>query len=94
MGTERSLRRVRLGAEVLADLAEEWGEISEDEQIDFAMQWRDATDHLKALEELHTAGEMTKAQEREYVTIKRRITELLPTIERLDLSSPGVPLSG
>ncbi len=92
--TDMSLRRVRLEAEVLKELAEEWGEISEDEQIDFAMQWRDATDHLRALEELHAAGEMTEAQEREYAKIKRRIAELLPTIERLDLSSPGVPLSG
>ncbi len=92
MHTDMSLRRVRLEAEALADLAEEWGEISEDEQIDFAMQWRDATDHLRSLEELHAAGEMTGAQEQEYAKIKRRIAGLLPTIERLELSSPGVPL--
>ncbi len=89
--TDLSLRRVRLEAEVLKELAEEWGAISEDEQIDFAMQWRDATDHLRTLEELYAAGAMTEAQEREYAKIKRRIAELLPTIERLDLSSPAVP---
>lgn len=92
--TDLSLRRVRLEAEVLKELAEEWGEISFDEQIDFAMQWRDATDHLRSLEELHAAGAMTEAQEREYATIKLRIAGLLPTIERLELSSPGVPLAG
>ncbi|MDP9479235.1 MAG: hypothetical protein M3R38_26745 [Actinomycetota bacterium] len=90
--TDLSLRRVRLEAEALADLAEEWGEISKDEQIDFAIEWRDATDHLRSLEELHAAGAMTEAQEREYAKIKRRIAELLPTIERLDLSSPAVLL--
>ena len=44
--------------------------------------------HLRTLEELHADGKLTEAQEREYDRIKRRIAELLPTIEKLELRSP------
>ncbi len=90
-----SLRRVRLEAEVLADLAEEWGEISEGEQIDFSMEWSEAMSHLRTLEELRSAGDLVAdALEREYAPVRRRVAGLLPTIERLGLEPPGVPLTG
>lgn len=94
--TGKSLMVVRDEAEALADLAAEWDEIPEDEQIDFALEWSDAMSHLATLEELQgtLAKDLTEAQEQQYAEIKRRILELLPTIERLDLDAPREILDG
>ncbi len=94
-----SLIVVRDEAEELAALASpelgEWEELYEDERIDFSMEWSEAMSHLRTLEELRSAGDLlADALEREYAPVRRRVAGLLPTIERLGLEPPGVPLTG
>lgn len=83
---------VRSEVQNLADLAPEWNGLFPDEQTDFEIDWSDAMARFRNVEEARVSGDLTAAQEREWATIRRRVASLLPTIERLDLARPGVPI--
>lgn len=88
----KSIRVVGRQADTLGRLAPEWGDLYEDERIDFAMEWSNTMCHLRTVEEAHRGGDLSAAQEREYAPVRRRVRELLPTIERLNLGKPLIPL--
>lgn len=89
---DQSLAVVRDESEELAELAGEWDGLYEDERVDFSIGWSDAMSHLRTLEELRAGGDLTASQERDYAPVRRSVAELLPTMERLNLATPGVPL--
>ena len=92
MHIDKSIRVVRKQAETLERFAPEWDDFYEDEKIDFAMEWSDTMCHLRTVEEARRAGDLSAAQEREYAPVRRRVKGLLPTIERMDLGRPLIPL--
>ena len=85
---EKSLRLVADELEEVLQLAEEWDELFEDEQIMTALEWSDAMGHLTALEGEHAAGGLSEEQEKRYVALKAELRAALPIIERLSLRSP------
>ncbi len=89
---DKSILVVRDMSGWLSELAREWDDLYEDERIDFSMEWSDAMSHLRTVEGLHAAGELSDEQERAYAPVRRLIAELLPTIRRLDLEEPGFPI--
>lgn len=94
----RDLADISIGAArgAVADLEEHfaprWADLYDGEKDDFAIEWSNDMAHLRGVERLHAAGGLTAAQEREYAPVRRLVAELLPTIKRLELAEPGIPL--
>lgn len=72
--------------------APNWDDLYPDEQTDFDLDWTNAMAHLRAVERAREAGELSEQEEADYAPVRTRLVELLPTVERLGLTGPGVPL--
>ncbi len=73
--------------------APRWADLYDDEKDDFSIEWLNAMGHMRSLEELYAAGSLPGGLHAEYLRLKARVRDLLPTIERLELPKPGVPLN-
>lgn len=91
-GTGRSIFAVRCEIGNLEDLATEWDDLYPDQQDDFLIEWSNAMAHLRAVERARAAGELSAKEEGDYAPVRARLVEILPTVERLGLPGPGVPL--
>lgn len=76
----------------LEDLVPEWDDLYPDERTDFLSEWLNAMGHMRSLEELYGAGELSGRLHAEYLLLKAHVKDLLPTIRRLELAEPKVPL--
>ncbi len=72
--------------------APRWDDLYDDEKDDFSIEWLNAMGHMRSLEELHAAGDLTGRSHAEYLMLKAHVKDLLPTIRRLELAEPKVPL--
>lgn len=90
--SDKRIRVVARQAKTLARFAQLWKDFDEDERIDFAMEWSNTMSHLTDLEDLYRAGDLTDAQVRTYEPVRRRVSELVPTMEHLELPTPLVSL--
>ena len=89
---DASIRTVRGEVGNLEDLAPRWEELYPDEQTDFEAEWSNTMAHLRSVERLHEAGELSPAQTEAYLPTRARLGALLPTVERLGLARPKVAL--
>jgi hypothetical protein len=92
--------RVEIGLEelrtVLGDLREvsvEWDAMSDGERASWSADWDQLmTTYLPLLDRHARANRMPEEQLDRYREVLRALREALPTIERLDLCRPSVPL--
>lgn len=92
-GLAASIDVVRAEAANLEDLAPGWDDLYPDEQTDFEIDWSNAMAALREVEGARAAGKLAEDEERAYGPVRARVVALLPTIERLELPKPGVPLT-
>ena len=92
--TKARLNLVAVRGEVgnLEEMIPEWDDLYPNEQTDFEIEWSNSMAHLRSLERLYSAGELTEELEREYAPVRARVGELMPTIRRLGLAEPGFPI--
>src|SRR3712207_6102860 len=77
----------------LPEVAQEWDELSDGERVSWSLDWDQimASD-LLLLDRQFRAGAMTTEQETRYRALLCDLTAMLPTIQRLQLYPPPVPL--
>ena len=90
---EIELKSLRLMLGDLPEVAQEWDELSDGERVSWSLDWDQimASD-LTVLDRHFRAGEMTTEQEVHYRTLLCELNAMLPTIQRLRLYPPTVPL--
>ena len=90
---EIGLKCLRLMLGDLPELADEWDELSDGERVSWSLDWDQimASD-LPLLDRQIRAGEMTTEQETRYRALLCELKAMLPTIQRLQLYPPPVPL--
>lgn len=92
-GLKASIDVVRAEVGNFEDLAPGWDDLYPDDQTDFEIDWSDAMAALREVEGARAAGELSEDEEREYGPVRARVVAMLPTIERLGIPKPGVPLT-
>jgi len=87
------LKCLRLMLGDLPEIAEEWDELSDGERVSWSLDWDQimASD-LPILDRHFRAGAMTTEQETRYRALLCELKAMLPTIQRLQLYPPPVPL--
>ncbi len=69
----------------LPALAEERDALDEIEQVTFSLEWDHMmADYLTQLAEYHSAGQLTKVQQKSYRELLNRLRDNRPILERLD----------
>lgn len=89
---DRDLRYIVGTLADLEDVAPDWDDESIHVKLDWYMEWGNDMDILQCLREAFENQTMTKAQEKSFVEILNWVQRLIPTIERLELEMPKVPL--
>jgi hypothetical protein len=77
----------------LPEVTEEWQTLPEGERVSWSLDW----DHLMGtylviLERYQSGKELTREQESRYCALKAKLRAALPTINRLNLHRPPVPI--
>ena len=87
------LESLRLTLGELSEVAGEWTRLDDGERASWSLDWDQLmATYLPLLERAYRSGAMTPDQRARYCEILRRLKETLPTIERLQLYPPPVPL--
>ena len=79
-------------ADFLPEMAACWNETSEVSRDVFYLEWRNLMGGLETLNADYYAGRMTAEQGYRYQDVLRKLKDLLPVIERLELNAPSIPL--
>jgi hypothetical protein len=87
------LESLRLMLGDLPEVAEEWNQLDDGEQVHWSLDWDQLMgSDLPLLEAHFRADRMTAAQRERYRAVLTELKAALPLIERLDLYRPTVPL--
>jgi hypothetical protein len=77
----------------LAEVAEEWLLMPEGERVSWSLDWDQLMgSHLPELQRHYSKRDLTPEQRVDYRDLRCRLKEALPTIQRLGLYPPPVPL--
>jgi hypothetical protein len=90
---DASLRDLEAEVSFLPEFAAYWPEESETAQISYMLEWDELMDRLRGLERAYRSGRMTPEQAERYRALLGKLSEALPIIERLGLTSPPVSLT-
>ena len=87
------LQSLRLMLDDLPGVAAEWEQLADGERVGWSLDWDQLMGVLTTvLEPCYRTGEMTSGQRTRYEAILRNLRETLPTIRRVKLCTPNVPL--
>ena len=93
--SDRIDRDLKYVAGTLADLEEvapDWDNEPIHVKLDWYMEWRNDMDTLEYLHDAYERRILTEAQQKSFLDILNWVQRLVPTIERLELDVPKVPL--
>lgn len=86
------LDSIELTVHALPEVEQEWGQLGDLQRAAWSIDWDNEMSKLRFLAQDCSAGLLTADQQARYRDLLRQLGELLPTIERLDLYRPPVPL--
>jgi hypothetical protein len=87
------LQWAHLTLDELAEVAEEWTKMPDGERASWSLDWDQLmTSDLPEIEQYYRCGKLAAEQRARYRDLRRRLKAALPTIERLNLCPPPVPL--
>jgi hypothetical protein len=76
----------------LADVAEEWESLSIDERMSWSLDWGNEMSGLVRVARVAAQGLLTESECQQYQRLLHGLKAALPTLERLNLRLPEVPL--
>lgn len=79
--------------EAVPELAEEWPEWSQEDHLDFALDWPIREDRLWQLDALARGGQLSPEQQQRYARLREIVAEHRPLLDRL-FQEAGLPPSG
>lgn len=90
---ESGLRAVLAEVADLPTTAAEWNTLPDENRASFALDWSHLmADYLAELDRYHGSGAMSPDQQMRYRELLCKLKETLPTIQRLNLYAPSIPL--
>lgn len=86
------LRTLELMLNDLPEVAEEWEGLPDTERESWSLDWGNEMASLEGLAQLASEGQLSASQREQLRQLLRKLKEALPTIGRLHLRQPPVPL--